>query len=248
MAIDTVTVRLGGEVPLPQFAVAISRFDNLVRALSKEVADGEAIEWLIDDLQWSSAIATVRGSGTPDAVERVVVAYGNVGKALAGGEPIPYSPAVGDAARGLTSVLNGRVHSVDFETALAEFTVVAAAPKPVAVPAVQAYGAVTGRVQTLTNRRSLRFTLYDVLYDRAVSCYLQEGREEIMRDAWGRHAVVEGLVRRDAAIGRPLSIRQVSAVTPLDEGSPTDYLHARGIAPSLTGLSPEAAVRRLRDA
>lgn len=249
MAIDTVTLRLGGEVPLAQFAIAVSRFDVLVRALSKEIASDAAIEWLVDDLEWSSAIATVRGhSEMPSAVRRVVVAYGDVGGALAAGQPIPFSSTVAEAARAITSVLNGRVKSVDFETALAEYTIVAAAPKPTVAPVVQAYGAVTGRIQTLTNRGSLRFTLYDLLYDRAVSSYLQEGREEIMRDAWGRLAVVEGLVQRDAVSGRPLSIRQVTAVTPVEEGAPTDYLQARGAAPSLSGLSPEAAIRRLRDA
>ena len=76
-----------------------------------------------------------------------------------------------------------------------------------------AYGGVTGRIQTLSSRGGLRFTLFDTLFDRAVSCYLAEGQEELMRDVWGRMAVVEGLVTRDRATGRPQVIRSVRGVT-----------------------------------
>ena len=47
-------------------------------------------------------------------------------------------------------------------------------------------GAITGRVQTLSNRAGLRFNLYDTLFDKAVACYLALGQEEFMREAWGQ--------------------------------------------------------------
>ena len=112
------------------------------------------------------------------------------------------------------------------------------------------YGGVEGRVQTLTSRGSLRFTLYDLFYDRAVSCYLSEGREDLMRDAWGRYVLVEGMVYRDPVGGRPTSVRRVTGDTILTEPEPgRSYVDARGaLRQDASGLSPEEAIRRVRDA
>jgi hypothetical protein len=87
------------------------------------------------------------------------------------------------------------VEALRFETAEAEATVREAALLGLAVAAptaTESYGAVTGRVQTLTSRSGLRFTLYDRLYDRAVACYLAEGQESLMREMWDQLATVEG--------------------------------------------------------
>lgn len=246
---DTVTLRLNGDVPLAEFAKAVTGLNALLRALSAEVAAGSAIDWTISALDWSSATTTARGwSAEPEAVVRVVGAYGSVGRALRDGATIPYAMPVEHAAREITSVLNGRIPTIDFETAEADFEVLAA-PKPAQAPIERVvFGGVSGRIQTLTNRGSLRFTLYDLLHDRAVSCYLAEGREAIMRDAWGKLAVVEGLVRRDPLTGRPTAIRRVTNVTLRAEGTVGDFVRARGASPSLTGLSAEDAIRRIRDA
>jgi hypothetical protein len=112
-----------------------------------------------------------------------------------------------------------------------------------------AFGAVEGRVQTLSSRGGLRFTLYDSLHDRAVSCYLAEGHEDIMRDAWGRLAVVQGLVKRDPRTGRPVTIREVRSVELLGERSPHDYKRARAAIPLPEGARrAEDVIRQLRDA
>lgn len=114
---------------------------------------------------------------------------------------------------------------------------------------VQAYGAVEGRVQTLTSCRALRFNLFDSLHDRTVSCYLQEGQEGIMREAWGRRASVEGLISREAQSGRPVAIRQISRVKIIGEVEPGSYLHARAVSPLRPGdPMPEKTIRRLRNA
>lgn len=260
MPLDTVTIVLSGDVPLAQFAAAIGRFHELVKALSAE-AGNPSLNWIIDDLERSSALAAVRCADELPVVERVVRAYGEVGVALESDAPVPFSPPVQSAARSLRALIGGPIESIRFETAEREATVRAVGAdqaslsdavraksgQPIVRRAVTAYGAVEGRVQTLSNRGGLRFTLYDLLHDKAVSCYLREGHEGMMRDAWGKVAVVEGIVSRDPVTGRPLTIRQVSQVVPRPE-SGRSYREARGAAPSLTGLSPEQAIRRLRDA
>jgi hypothetical protein len=94
----------------------------------------------------------------------------------------------------------------------------------------------------------LRFTVYDLLYDKAIGCYITEGKEELLRNTWGKLAVIEGLITRDPVNGRPLTIRQVSNIAILpDPCGGREYEEARGAVPLLTGISPEDSIRRLRD-
>jgi hypothetical protein len=246
----TVTLALEGAVPLGQFADAIAGFRQLIEALSKEVAGDAEIQWTVEELQAGSAIATARGeSDAEEVVEHVAHAYLDVGRAEELGRPLPYSARVKSATGAITRVLNGKIDAVRFETAEGDATVysrTAAAPKS---PVLSAYGAVTGRIQTLSNRGSLRFTLFDTVHDRAVSCYLQPGHDETMRGVWGRVATVAGWVTRDRATGRPISVRRVTRVEPRQEVEPGSFRVARGAVhvPSDTE-PPEVIIRRLRDA
>jgi|CZKG01.1.fsa_nt_gi hypothetical protein len=254
---DTITLALHGEVALSDFSTAVSHLSRLVAALAAD-EKVEGVVWQIDDLEYSSAITTVRGvpeNGTkPEEIDRVVRAYLEVGQALEQGNTIPYSPTVRKEANGITAVLReSAIEAVRFETAESDATIrkqaipTAAATAP--AEREEAYGAVTGRVQTLTSRNALRFILYDHIHDRAVSCYLVEGRESMMRQMWDRVATVEGWVSRDPVTGRPLTVRKVSSVTALAEVEPQDYMKARGALPLKEGDPlPEVLTRRLRDA
>ena len=92
-------------------------------------------------------------------------------------------------------------------------------------------------------------TLYDSVFDKAASCYLETGQDSIMRDAWGRRAIVEGMVTRDPESARPLIVRRISHVELVTEYPPGSYRLARGILPRRSGdPTPEEAIRRVRDA
>jgi hypothetical protein len=256
MAKSTVTVVLSGEILLSDFAAGVERFSELMDALTKEVAQGARIDWKVEDLAPGSALTTVRGvpwnAEDQPRVEAVVEAYGRVGEALTAGRPVPYPESVVRAAGALIAVINERVEAIRLETEDQDWTVTSAEPQSGPPPVEQveaAFGAIEGRVQTLSSRGGLRFTLYDTLHDRAVSCYLAEGYEDIMRDSWGRLAVVQGLVKRDPRTGRPVTVRQVRSVELLGERSPGDYKRARAVIP-LSGNAPRAedVIRQLRDA
>jgi len=262
---NTLTFMLEGEISLESFAEAVTSFNKLIAGLTAE-AGGE-IDWALDDLVYSSAIASVRGqSARPERVAKVVQDYVEVGRALQHNAPLKRSSIVVRSARSIARLVGQPrgPRAVRFETAREE-SIVSHPPKrtraisqrsllanPITQPQamefgepVGAYGAIDGTVQTLTNRRGLRFTLYDSLNDRAVSCYLTNGQEEMMRGAWGKHAIVEGWVTRDPSDGHPLSIRDVINVTLLDEG---DYASARAIIPyNADDPLPEETIRRLRD-
>ncbi len=250
LAHDTVTLGLQGDVSLAKFADAVRGFANLIQALSAEESVPGA-RWEVTGLEAGSAVATATGiaEGAEEGIGRVVVAYLEVGRALMEGTTIPYASHVRDHAIGLTRLLGGGVDAITFETADDEATIVAA---PTAeVPAVptesrQAYGTVTGRVQTLTNRSGLRFVLYDALHDKAVSCYIDEEMEDEARDIWGKLATVEGWVSRDPVTDRPLRVRRIRRIVVEDEGDPRGYEGARGAVPRGEQDRAEIRIRRLR--
>lgn len=249
MAETTLTVVLGGDVPLDLFAESMQRFRQLIDALTQEVSGKANIVWVVDDLAGGSAIATIRGDADQeDDVERVVRAYAVVGRALERHEVIPYSLKVQGVARSLTSVLNGKITSIRFETGDGASTVTSGTShEPRANLA--AFGAVEGRVETLRSRRRKSFTLYDSLNDLAVYCLLRPDQGELVRDAWDKRVIVEGWIKREPTSGRPVEISPVENVTILPEVVPGSYRRARAIAPARSGDEPpEALIRRLRDA
>jgi hypothetical protein len=248
MAADTLTLALNGDVPLRTFAQAIDQFTRLVDALSGEVAREAAIEWLIDDLQAGSAIATVRGqSERAEVVARVTAAYMIVGRALSAGQPIPYSDRVKAPARALTQLLDNRVTSLRFETPEADVVVGNTISGEQNLPPIYAYGVLHGTVQTLSRQRTLRFVVYDPIYDRPVTCYLKAGEEDKVRDLWGRRVAVAGRIARDARTGRAFSVREITTVRLDEPGTPGSYKRARGVWAGELERSPLTVLRESRD-
>jgi len=257
MAKDTLTLALNGEVSLGDFSKAIQEFLNLVNGLRTDVAKDASIEWFIEHLEAGSAIATVKGIGEDesdvDAIEKVVDAYLDVGQAIQRDRPLNYSRPVQMAAKKLISIINGKIKSVRFETIEKDVEIFASArglkQMNMAKLPEGSFGAVRGRVQSMTSRRQLRFTLYDLIDDRAISCYLSPGSENIMREAWGKTAMVEGSVRRDPESGHATTVRGVKEIKIIQEGKLGDYRQAIGAAPGFLGNTlPEEVIRRARDA
>lgn len=249
---DTVTFALDGDVTLAALSTAMRSLHQLVTGLADDVATGVPIDWYIEDLAPGSAMVTVRGeSENAAAVENVTRAYLSVGRALEMREPIPYTGIIRQA-RALVALLDGEITHCRFETQEAEAVVTSQPPALLVGDKPQrraTLGAIEGIVQTLSRRRGLRFTLYDSTFDKAVSCYLQEDGEEMMRNVWGRRAIVEGLVTRDLTDGRPLTVRRVASVELVPDYPSGSYRLARGIIPLRSDdLSPEEAIRRVRDA
>lgn len=249
---DTITLILEGTVTLPDFSAALSNLNGLVAALAREAAAGASIEWQVSSLQTSSAIATAKGVGAAQAVGIVVEAYTRVADSLEKNQPIPYGQDVARHSRAIAGLINGKIESVRFETQEREvlighrFQEEATTPPSALMPA-HAIGAVEGLVETLSRHGGLRFTLYDTLFRKAVSCYLREGYEEIMREAWSKRVIVVGKVSRDPATGRPLSVRDVTQVRIVQEGKPGDWMEAIGAAPWLADTPSEEIIRRGRD-
>ncbi len=249
---DTLTVALEGDsISLEKFTVALQATLRMANALANEVARGIDIDWVIQSLDKSSATATVQGvSADTEGVELTVAAFGEVAYALEACERITRSRAVLTQARKFEKLLGEGVTEVRLETPDRDATIrsLGYLAIPVEVPSRQSYGAVRGRIQTLSNRGSLRFVLYDALDDKAVACYLRDDQRELIRGLWDRLAVVEGLVRRNSQ-GRPVTIRNISAITELREPEIGRWREALGAVPISPGSDSAAVtIRRLRDA
>ncbi len=250
MADNTLTMALMGDVPLREFASAMEQFYSLVENLSIEVSQGSQIEWVIDALEAGSAIATVRAlSDNSQAVDKVISAYLSVGNALQSNTPIPYSEKVTASAKALTRLLNGKITSLRFETAKADVIIsghYGETQKGKVVP-YRSFGTIKGTVQTLSLRRGVNFTLYDAIFDKAITCYLGEGREGDIRDYWGRKVFVTGAISRDAETGKPYSIKDIIEIKAAHGSKPESYKLAKGIWQLKDGETPESATRAARD-
>ena len=244
MSKDTVTFALGGRVEVQELAEGIGVLHRLIAALtpSKDVA------WVVEDLQPGSAVATLRGEAKdPAKVASIVDAYGDIGGLLERGETLHYGSRIVQAANALRKLAQ-TVEYVRLETPDNDYTIYGNGQAE-QQGIMKSVGAITGRVQTLSNRGSLRFNLYDTVHDRAVGCYLQQGQEELIREAWGRRVRVSGRISRELSTGRPVVIREILAVEILEDVAPGSYRLAKGAVPWNVGdKMPEEVIRQLRDA
>lgn len=250
MADTTITISLEGEVPLDKFSEVMSNFTELLRLLSREIAGRTSIEWVIEDLQAGSATATVSGvSQHAEVVERVVQGYSMIGRSLQYREPIPYPKKIADKALAITSVVNGQITSIRFETAETDYVVSSDQSAETSHSIQYSPGIVAGTVESINRRRGLRFVLYEPIFDRSVTCYVQPGREDQMREIWGRRVVVFGRVGREPERGRPVTVKDITSIQLVPEVEHGSYRTARGILPrGNDDESPEAAIRRVRNA
>jgi len=258
MSKETVTLVLEGKVTLADFVQAMEGVHALIESLQKESNAGATIDWVVDALEIGSAVTTFRGVATEaryaSVVGDVVARYEETGRLVQSGHYDRLSSGARGAVQKIMGVLNGKITAVRLETETTESSIVKPSEPSLSIliakPSLVCAGSVRGRVQALNSRGQLRFTLYDVIEDHAVSCYVSPGSEAVMKDVWGKMALVRGQVSRDSESGRPMSVRRIDNIEIIPEGQRGDWRHARGCAPRLPedSLSPEEAIRRGRDA
>ena len=250
MAKETLTFALEGDITLASFASALSEFNLLLGNLSKEVGNDSPVDWVIEELYAGSATATFHGIyDDVKIVETIVEAYEEVGDALSSGRDIPFSEAIRKNCRNITSVLNGKVTALRFETPARDFIISGKSQIGEKAPPMNySLGTVKGTIQTLSMRKKLNFTVWDSLFDKPVSCYISEGQEELLRRSWGKRAIVTGRIGRQAESGRPVVIREVKSIEIVDLPEHGSYKHARGVLPWKQGdEKPEVILRRMRN-
>ena len=238
-----------GEVPLEIFAKAINHFQELIKELSLEIEPNANIEWQINELEAGSATAGII-SVYPDVekVERIVTAYEVIGKALSSNRPIPYNEKISDAAKKITSVIDGKVDSIEFFTPEFSSHIDEVMDSLEKKKRKIVYGTVTGLVETVSRRQTLRFMLYDKLFDKAVKCIVGEDRKDLMRDIWDKQVIVTGQILRETTTGKPIQIKEIESIEIITDKLEGNFLRARGVIPWKEGSEyAEDIIRRIRD-
>lgn len=250
MSGDSVTFRLDGEVTISALADALSRFKLVLDELQRD--HSATVTWVVAGLDYGSASATAQALAADDHSAALVP--GMVDDYLASARRVSLGET--DQGKPLLRLVRNLAELADEANPLTLETdddevVFSLGPgsdtDPVPQPQdTKALGTVRGRVETLSHRRGLTFTVYALVDDRAVRCHLQAGDEQLMRDAWGRIADVSGLVTFDGVSGRPRNVRQVTSIEIVEDGDPMGFLDAQGV---VGGSEPaEQSIRRIRDA
>ena len=243
---DTLTFELGGRVNIEELDNGIRAFHRLVKALTPRNA---GVSWIVDDLEAGSAVATLRGEADDVAtVEKIVADYEHVGAILQDrGSLSDLSRSVSSAAEAVKAMANTAQY-VRLATSDDEFFLATDERVTDEYAMLVSIGAVTGQVQSLSSRGSLRFNLYDSIFDKAVVCYLTTGQEDRMREVWGRRARVSGRVYREPKGTRPVAIRRIMNIELLPKVEPGTFRRAKGAVPWQPNTERGVdVIRRFRD-
>jgi hypothetical protein len=245
---NTITFALDGEVSMQDFTEAMKRFNELVKALSTTVgAKKNEVNWLVTELEAGSALATITAYSNNKALVRTIInAYAAVGRSLSLGEPAPYSKRIRSKAEAIIGILSEKITAIRFETASTDSLISAKLLE--GRPQIRyAMGSVRGKIEVVSVHGKLKFTLYDTLFGKPVHCYPDEEQREILRTAWDKDVVVNGIVAREPENGYAINIREISRIEIVDIGLSGGFEQARGLITVSTDEESEIVIRRLRE-
>jgi hypothetical protein len=213
---NSVTLDFDGTVVTPDtFRRLVSAFVDLLSAVTEKAAGtGKRTVWNMAVSKGSRLlIATAVADRKTEAVaEKVIRAIPDGLRRLEKGTPV--APIYFDqralrAARELASIPKER------KLTYVKF-VAAGPPVPVSQRSAdtavkllgqhQALGTVEGKLQTISERGTLQFVVFDSLYDKGINCFMDEQIMEQAMQAFRKRVAVTGMVQYDQE-SRPVSIR-----------------------------------------
>lgn len=238
---QVLTLAINGDITLDVFADSVRNFRMLIDGLAIEVAPGERVIWALETLESGSAVMGVRPLvDSPKIIISLVLAWAVIGRALQQDSEIPFGEGVRKPAIEIARLVERGAPSVVFQTNDEDIPV-ASRYNPHAnlihKPKVS-IGTLKGRIDTLGRRRGVRFTLYDTLFDKPIPCFLPEGREDMVRNFWGRKVIVSGRISRDGETGKPYAIRNITNIELANASEPGSWRNAVGVL-DLSGNGPE---------
>jgi hypothetical protein len=245
------TIQLDGEVTLDKFYQALEAWHKTLVALSKSIDENYSHPILIDDLSYGSAIAAVCIEfDLETTASQFEHGFESMARHIRSNTVHELPKPLRQPGKRLQEVakLDGgegfTLSSEDFDFLIDPKHWTASTNQYLQRPDnVEAFGTVTGRLQSLNSRGSLKVRVYDDLNDKAVRISLTDEQHENLRGLWDMNVVVEGLVRRDPESGRPLSMTNVQNIYKKDEpGDPFAWRKARGV---LSHIHPEKSSEQL---
>lgn len=247
---STLILELEGEVNLQQFTEAVTRFKALLDTLAHEIAPDAQIEWTLQNLSYGSALVAVQSvDELTEKTVRVIEAFEQIGQSLQDRTPIPFSSRVQQEAAALSHLVRHDITALRLATSRQDNVIYGAfdqAQLTRATRPMTTFGSVKGRVQSISTRKSLHFTLYDALLDQAVRCYIDAAQREKLTDIWDQWVFVTGRVTRQPHTGRPISVREITGIDLVVVAAPGSYRQARGVLAGIDDEPAEVTIERLR--
>ncbi len=247
MVARSFTIQLDGAVSLGRLTAALDAWQSALATIAENVGQTHVLDMRVDDLAVGSALVQVRVEFDAEVHASAFSRdYNQVGIQVRDGNVLDFPANLNKPVQALREVaLMDGASGLTLSSEDADI-LIAPGAWPV-TPMVsgarrmqsEAIGVVIGKLQSLTSRSALKVTVYDVINDKAVRCLLTDEQHELARDLWNSDVIVEGLVRRDPATGRPLSIRDVRSIGPRQ--TPVDayaWMKARG---ALRHVQPESS-------
>lgn len=189
------TLEFGGDVEPAEFERLVAAFFDVVQGVD---APGDAIHWTVQ-VKKGSQLVGVRATEGAAAAARFasVIADGFAALEKQAEKPRGFSDR---ALRGIRTIAKASGGSAA-PRIWADFVArplslhVAANISEILEGNIVEYGAVTGKLETLSERNGFRFVVYDELWDHPVNCLFDEEVIARVMQAFGKRVEVYGEVR-----------------------------------------------------
>lgn len=216
---DFLSLDLKGDLPLDKFEKAVAAFFDLIKEVTREaLTEDQRIRWTVTVRSGSATVNAIPHfdeNSAPKARQILHAIPSGIRALERGVEAMPEMftrAAVKDVKilgniRGLRGedVTDVRIRNGSIKSRVTTKSV--AAVDALIGGQQQSYGAIEGKMQTITERGGFRFVVYDSLHDHRVDCFIEE--EELMEKAvsnFRKRVRVSGLVQYDRN-GDPVSIK-----------------------------------------
>jgi hypothetical protein len=251
-----------GQIAFESFVQAMNRCLSIVRDVDRVLSArrSPALHWVVIDLGTASLDAVIRAEPTNPRYYELAprVAEGSV-EALRiadTGEALP--PYLSDSGLNVLETLarglgrNGAtgltVTHLEAESTAHVRRETGENVKRLRVPAVRAIGSVTGALEAITLHGAPRFSVYDTVTRRPVSCRFPAESLEEVKAALGKRVNVAGLVHRNSR-GQPLRVEKAKLTVLPSSADLSTADRLVGHDPNFTGdLATDDYMRELRDA
>ncbi len=225
---NSVTLDFDGHLVTPEaFRKAVNAFVDLIREVSKEISgSGPKLQWNISVASGSRLVIArpVADPATRRIAKEATIAIRNGIQRLESGAitaPIYFTETALKATRELGALQDKGAKTIEYVRIRTNGTAEEVTEKAVssAITLItgqhQALGCIEGKLQTISERGTFQFVVWDDLFDRGVCCFVDQ---ELMAEAvkyFGKRIAAFGIVQYDRD-GRPVSI-DVQTIKPFPD-------------------------------
>ena len=220
-AASELTLRFTGVLVTPEeFRKTVNAFIDLLIQVSEEISDGRSKPLWNMSVREGSNILVAKPVADPktekNAKETIRVVISGIKLLERGKSDIPhFNRRAMHAAKDLSSVIarpgKQGIDAVEIRGNTRQKPVILTIKTSETVTSQigvqhQAYGSVEGRLQTITERGTFQFVVFDALTDRGINCFVPQEKFKEAHGAFGKRVNVSGVVQYDRN-GLPVSIK-----------------------------------------